>query len=536
MAKRMSRQANTPKRTAAFMTRVQVPVEARNVFDLSHPLNDTFKFGNLNPVLVQECVPGDRFQITAEPFIRMMPMLAPVMGEMNVFIHCWFVPNRITWDGWKDFITQKDNTKVLPTITLAQTDSDDVKYFNDKMGLPPLTGVVRNVLAFPHAAYQMVYNEFYRNANLISEVDYKLVDGDNSGNAALTTMRRRSYEHDYFTSCLPNQQKGSTVTLPQGSVVLNTDWQSDGQWPSWDDDGGNIVDSGNVEGNPQSFPYSTSHVKIGSTPVAYNPQGSLLVSPVALNDLRVAITLQQYLELQNVAGIRYPEWIRGNFGVDIEDYRIDRPEYLGGLKSPCVISEVLNSTGPTEFFNQTEGRPEQTGSAQGTMAGHGVSLANNQIADYYCKEHGYIIAILSVMPRTQYSQGIDRHWLHNDYLDYYNPKFAHLSEQPVFNQEVYANSTNPNGTFGYQPIYSWMRYRNGRVAGDMRSSLDYWTLVRQFNTAPALNQDFVECDPSDPLRIFAVQDGTDPLVGLINWGIRAIRPLPVYGTPGVMHV
>lgn len=530
---RKSRQANTPKRTAAFMTRVEVPVQARNVFDLSHPLNDTYKFGNLNPVLVQECVPGDKFTIGAEPFLRFMPMLAPVMGEFNVFMHAWFVPNRITWDGWKDFITQKDPSRHLPTITIAPSDSADIKYFNDKMGLPPLTGVVRDVLAFPHAAYQMVYNEYYRNANLIPDVDYKLIDGDNSGNFELTRMRRRSYEHDYFTSCLPNQQKGQPVTLPQGRITLDPDWQSNSMWPSFDDDGGNIVDSGNVQGNPQVLPYSTSHIKIGSTPVAYNPAGSLLVSAVTLNELRVAFTLQQYLELQNVAGGRYPEWILANFGVDIEDYRIDRPEYLGGLKAPCVISEVLNSTGPTEYYNVTEARPEQTGSAQGTMAGHGVALGNGQIADYYCKEHGYIIVILSVMPRTQYSQGIDRHWLLNDYLDYYNAKFAHLSEQPVFNQELYANHSSPNGTFGYQPIYSWMRYRNGRIAGDMRTTLKYWRVGRDFASQPSLNQDFVECDPDDPMYIFAVPGGPDPIVALINWNIRAVRPLPVYGTPGI---
>lgn len=518
------------------MTDVVIQTPGTNVFDLSHPVLTTMNFGELTPTLVQQCVPGDVFDIDVMTFMRMAPMLAPQLTDMNVTTHFYFVPNRILWPKWKDYITgELDTPAALPTVDLTPALTTEVKRFFKQFGLPEVA-MNRTVSAFPMAAYQFIYNEYYRDQNLISEVDYELADGTNQSNNDLFVHRRRAYQYDYFTACLPFQQKGAAVTLPTGTVTLNSDWLSDGDFPSFVDSSGNIVDNANVEGNPQTLPYTTSHIKMDTTPVAFDPNGSLLVEPTLLHDLRTAAIVQQWLERNAVAGTRYPEWIRAHYGVDIEDYRIDRPEYIGGSKAPIVISEVLNSVGPIEYYDSTAERPEVTGEPQGSMAGHGVSYGRNDNAiRYSCKEHGWIIGITSVMPETLYYQGIDRHWLHNEPEDFCIPSLAHLSEQPVFNQELYADHTQPNGTFGYLPIYSHMRFRNGRIAGDFTTSLDYWHVGRKFSSAPALNSDFIECAEEDCERIFAVL-GEDPLWIKMNYSIRAERPLPVYGKPGVMTI
>jgi hypothetical protein len=240
-----------------------------------------------------------------------------------------------------------------------------------------------------------------------------------------------------------------------------------------------------------------------------------------INDLRRAFKLQEFLEKNARGGTRYIEQNKVQFGVNSSDARLQRPEYITGTKSPIVISEVLNTTG-------NEGADALP---QGNMAGHGIAVSGGEPKSYYCEEHGYIIAIMSIMPKASYSQGIPKHFLKKHPLEYYWPSFANIGEQEIQQQEIYAYENNPETLFGYTPRYAEYKFMPNRIAGDFRTSLNFWTLNRQFATPPTLSQQFIECDPADTLRIFAVQDGTDPIwVQVVN-KIQARRKMPVYGTP-----
>jgi hypothetical protein len=244
----------------------------------------------------------------------------------------------------------------------------------------------------------------------------------------------------------------------------------------------------------------------------------LELQPTTINDLRRAFRLQEWLEKNARGGTRYIENILTHFGVKSSDKRLQRPEYITGVKSPVVISEIVNTTG------QTEGLP------QGNLAGHGVSVSSGRSGSYFCEEHGYIIGIMSVMPKTAYQQGIPKTFLKNDTLDYFWPSFAHIGEQPVTNNEIYAYTASAEDTFGYVPRYAEYKYMPSRVAGDFRTTLDYWHLGRKFATQPSLNSAFVNCDATK--RIFAVDDPEgDSLYCHVLNKIKAVRPMPKFGTP-----
>jgi hypothetical protein len=236
--------------------------------------------------------------------------------------------------------------------------------------------------------------------------------------------------------------------------------------------------------------------------------------------------LQQWLERNARGGTRYIENILAHFGVRSSDKRLQRPEYICGTKQPIIISEVLNMTGS---FNG----PDPTSPPQGNMAGHGISVAGDSLSKYFVEEHGYIMGIMSIMPKPAYQQGINRQWLKLDPLDYYWPSFANIGEQEVMNQELFAYGADPTGTFGYVPRYAEYKYQANRVAGDFRDSLDYWHLGRKFATQPNLSQEFIECDYADfNTRIFAVgSDDVDQFYCQVLNKVLARRPMPVYGTP-----
>lgn len=470
--------------------------------------------GELTPIMVAEAIPGDKFQIGCDSLIRFAPLIAPVMHRMDVTMHYFFVPNRLVWSNWEAFITG-DGTPDPPTVGMNGTLTADELRFVDYMGVAPFGstsgGNATAINAIPFAAYQMIYNEYYRDQNLITAVNDTLVDGNNSG-LNLLDLRLRSWEHDYFTSSLPFAQKGSPVDIPLGEVVLKGTWATDGDQPFWTD--GTINPTGAVTGaaGPQ--------IDVGATTLnAYDPDGSLITSPTTINDLRRAFRLQEWLEKNARGGTRYIENILTHFGVRSSDKRLQRPEYITGVKSPIIVSEVLNSTG------ETGGLP------QGNMAGHAVSVGQGTVGSYRVEEHGFIIGIMSVMPKTAYMQGIPKQYLKLDNLDYYWPSFAHIGEQEVQNQELYAYTSTKADTFGYLPRYAEYRFIPSRVAGDFRNSLDYWHLARNFGAQPSLSQAFIECDPTDVERIFAVQAGDDNLYCHILNKVKAIRPIPVYGTP-----
>lgn len=429
-------------------------------------------------------------------------------------MHYFFVPNRLLWANWENFITNKTQ-HAFPRLLLDQT--DDTASLANYLGLPLIaqgTAPV-SVSALPFAAYQMIYNEYYRDQNLIPEVNFNLVDGNNSSNTDLKTFRTRAWEHDYFTAALPTAQQGAPVAMPLGQITLNPNWQANGTIPTFVDNTNNPV-LGPVE---MTDPGAGPQITVGQgNQTAFQPNGSLEVGATTINELRRAYKLQEWLEKSMRSGQRYIEAILAHFGVRSSDARLQRPEYITGSKNPVVISEVLNTAG------ETGGLP------QGNQAGHAIAVTNGRQGDYYCEEHGYVIGIMSVLPKTAYQQGIPKYFLKTTDTDFAWPEFANLGEQEVLNKELYADHPAPDGTFGYVPRYSELKYMPSRVAGQFQTSLDFWHMGRIFSTPPALNQQFVEADPTK--RIFAVTSPTDDeLFCHVFHQLKVVRKLPFYGTP-----
>lgn len=507
---------------------IQLKKPNKNFFDLTHDVKLSANMGELTPILTLECVPGDKFDLSCESIIRFAPMVAPVMHRMDVTMHYFFVPNRILWDNWEKFITNGDGFEVkpvLPTIeyeyafqTNALAIAGKCSRMVDYMGVPPVptTGSPRSISALPFSAYQCIYNEYYRDQNLIDPVNYKLTDGNQSTswvrNVELTTLRNRAWEHDYFTACLPFAQKGPAVDIPLGQLADNAPIYRDttsGPTPT------------TLSGTPYSVVVAGSNSLSTSTDL-FAATGGLEVEPTTINDLRRAYRLQEWLEKNARGGSRYIESILSHFGVKSSDSRLQRPEYITGVKTPVVISEVLNTSGTVDQL------------PQGNMAGHGISVSSGRSGSYYCEEHGYIIGIMSVMPKTAYQQGIPRTFLKTDSLDYFWPSFANIGEQEVYNEEIFAYKPNGQNTFGYVPRYAEYKYMPSRVAGDFRTSLDYWHLGRIFDDVPSLSQEFIECVPTETERIFAVTDpDSQKLYCHVLNKIKAVRPMPKYGTPTI---
>lgn len=484
-----------------------------NVFDLSHDVKLSLNMGKLVPTLAMECVPGDKFNIGCESLLRFAPLVAPVMHRMDVTMHYFFVPNRLLWPKWEDYITQVGVVPAFPTIEVLDDSSNYTKLL-DYLGCPlpgGITGEPEVYSALPMAAYQMIYNEYYRDQNLISEVNFLLSDGDNSGNGDLTELRTRAWEHDYFTSALPFAQKGNPVAIPIGTITVDDNFTGA---PLFIDNTGAPLPDGDIQAAASAIQSSADPGNLG----AYDPDGSLVVAPTLINDLRRAFRLQEWFEKAARGGSRYIESILAHFGVYSSDKRLNRPEYITGTKSPVVISEVLNTTGTVT-------------APQGEMAGHGVSVTQGKYGNYRCEEHGYIIGIMSVMPKTAYQQGVPKHFTKfNDPFEFYWPEFANIGEQEIFVKELWAHSLAANDIFGYTPRYAEYKFQSNRVAGDFRTTLDFWHEGRIFAGQPALNQAFVEADPS--FRIFAVDDpNVDHLYCQILHKIRAVRPMPKYGNP-----
>lgn len=495
---------------------VKITAPNLNHFDLSHDVKMSCRMGNLVPVMLMDCVPGDKVKLSAEALIRFAPMIAPVMHRMDVYFHYFFVPNRILWPKWEDFITntpdEEGNLPAFPYVGIGNSNQTELC---DYLGLPTIpAGNPINVSALPFAAYQKVYNDYYRDQNLMEDLSSKLVlqNGDNTGVwGYLGPLQNRCWEHDYFTAALPWAQKGQAVDIPVGSTVDSPVFRNFS--PLDTTNLSNLGTGGNV---PVENKLTT---EVDDDTLYVEGQD---LEPTTINDLRRAFKLQEWLEKAARGGSRYIEMVKSFFNVNSSDKRLQRPEYITGTKSPVVISEVLNTTG-------TEDAP------QGNMAGHGVSVVSGNAGGYYCEEHGYIIGIMSVLPKTAYQQGVPKHFLKiNDPFEFYWPQFAHIGEQPVENQEVWLSPDNTNraNPFGYVPRYAEYKFMQSRVAGEFKTSLNTWHLGRIFDTEPALNEDFVMCRPEETTRIFAVSSPEEQNLWCHVYNkVHAIRPMPVFGTP-----
>ncbi len=542
----------------------------RSVFNLSHVKRFTCDMGELIPVLFLECVPGDTFKIGADVVTRFQPLVAPILDSVDLSVHYFFVPTRLLMDSekdWETFLTGgkdgNDESVSLPLYSFSYAHSftkpsTDDPFSNgisqgkyslwDYFGLPVRNdgssewydGIrnVDHVLAFPQRAYNLVFNEFYLDQNLVEPV---LVENG--------TVLYRSWKKDYFTSSLPWQQRGVSPALPI-SGTIPVDMSSiilDNVRASLLNEGDaiNVIHANRSSGGSNGFVLNLGYEASSSGSLLDSQLDKFKGDVVSHNGtvnlangttfdvavLREAFQIQRWLEMNARAGVRYTEFLNAHFGTAPRDEVLQRPQYLGGTKSSIVVSEVL----------QTSASGDNT-TPQGTLAGHGLGAVSDYVCTYTAKEFGYIIGIASWMPKPSYQQGVNKIFSRQTKYDFYFPEFAHLSEQAVTKGELFANGvdSHDNAIFGYQSCYAEMRYMPSFNCADMRDTFSYWHLGRIFTSSPSLNAGFLTTNPkfSGGIRkdIFADQNSKGLLVQFGNV-VKAIRPLPVYGTPGFIdHV
>ena len=538
----------------SIFSKVAMPRPPSNTFDLSHDRKFSGHIGELMPISVMECVPGDKFNIKATNLTRFAPLITPIMHKASVYCHFFFVPNRILWNKWETFISgsvdgqfpNSDPTNPAyssPTFPKVDLDAGQtgISSLADYLGLPTANPAVpvNGVSALPFAAYQKIYNDYYRDENLIVPDEVELIEGTQTAldTVKLAKLHKRAWQHDYFTSALPWTQKGPEATIPLGgnaplsygnyptiaggpdvtfakerasaggAAVLGADTGVD----AWKTE----VANGALFQQANNFNWDVSQTHVADLSGA---------TAASINELRRAFRLQEWLERNARGGTRYIEIIMAHFGVRSSDARLQRPEFLGGSSTPITISEVLQTS---DNSGGTEGGP------QGNMAGHGVSVGQSDYVSYKAEEHGYIIGIMSVMPMTAYQQGIPKHFSKFDKFDYYWPSFANIGEQAITNQEIYyQNATGDEDTFGYTPRYAEYKYLPSTVHGEFRDTLKFWHMGRIFAGAPSLNQDFIECDYEEVKRVFAAPDQEHLYVYLHN-EVKATRLMPYFGTPTI---
>lgn len=435
----------------------------------------TGDMGQLIPIGLTEVIPGDTIQHATSMLVRMSPMAAPVMHPIQVRVHHFYVPNRIIWPDWEDFITgTRDLT--IPTRPIPAGGNTLFDYY----GLPLQEGA--NVNALPIWGFNAIYNEFFRDQDLISERT------QNSASVPLV-----SWEKDYFTTARPWEQKGDAVTLPVGArAPITTDALTDDNVTVYSTDGGEY----------RNLDAAQSFLKLSGTAAA---QGNQLYADLSsaeainINEFRRAFALQRYQEARAQYGSRYTEYLRF-LGINPADSRLQRPEYLGGGRAHVNVSEVLQTAPETQGGNQ----PGDTDYGVGDLYGHGIAALRSNRYRKFFQEHGYVHSFMSVVPKAIYSNGAPRHWWKRDKEDYYQKELVHIGQQPIYNGEVYSQGTTADTeTFGYQNRYDEYRRQRSDVAAEYRNLLNYWHLARTFDSPPVLNQSFIECNPSK--RIFNEQ-------------------------------
>ncbi|AXH75382.1 MAG: major capsid protein [Microviridae sp.] len=490
----------------------------RNKHSLSHNRLLSCDMGALVPIGWFEVLPGDTIQHATSALLRASPMLSPVMHPMDVRIHHWFVPYRLLWSSFEDFITGGPSGTSLPTFpTITFASAPGLGSLSDYLGVPhSVTGQV--VSALPYRAYARIWNESYRDEDLQSALVQSTADGNDTTTS--TAIQNISWEKDYFTSARPFEQKGPAVSLPLGTsapVKTNASDLVTGaqtalklrQAPT-----GNVFPASKglgVDSGSNVFAGDNPLVNVTATAYPSNLFADLSSATAAtVNQLRQAMAIQRFEEARARYGSRYVEYLR-YLGVRSSDARLQRAEYLGGGKNRVQFSEVLQ-VGPSAS-------PDQANTV-GALKGHGISAMRSNRYRRFIEEHGLIMSLLSIRPKTIYMNGLDKKFNRRLKEEFWQRELEHIGQQAVKNKEVYSAAASPDGTFGYQDRYDEYRRIESGVSGEFRTILNYWHLARDFSSEPALNAAFVSSVPT--MRTFA-STTTDPFYVMAAHSIQARR-------------
>jgi len=547
----MHRNKSVSTHQFAMVPRADIP---RSTFRMQKALKTTFNGGYLVPILVEEMLPGDTFNVRMTAFCRLATPLFPVMDNLHMESFFFFVPMRLIWENWQKFMGEQanpdDDIDYLIPISTSQTGGYEVTSLQDYMGLP-VQGQVLNPGDYEHSAlplraYNLIYNEWFRDENLQDSVVVDVDDGPDDPLDYVLLLRGK--RHDYFTSALPWPQKGEAVTLPLGdsAPILRVSnapgWIAHFENSNGFPTNGNVtINSGLSEGSG-AVGVPNSAATLGAS---FDPNGGLIAdlseaTSVTINALRQSFQIQKLLERDARGGTRYTEIVRSHFGVISPDARLQRPEYLGGGHTFININPVAQTSATSVTGSTTP---------QGNLAAMGTALAQGHGFTQSFTEHGYVIGIVNVRADLTYQQGLRRMWSRRTRYDFYFPVFAALGEQAIMQPEIYCNGSGaaPTTVFGYQERWAEYRYNPSQITGHMRSGVedttDQWHYSQLFGdgnsqvSAPTLNAAFIQDTATlDGInRTSAVTDATGvQFLADFFFDIRAARPMPMYSVPGLI--